>query len=256
VVTAVRQEPAQYDCPQARWRLIDLLERIEGLHGYSRSGVCRLLHRLGLHLKRGRLRLHSPDPAYEAKRDAVAAALAQARAHPAAQTLLFGDEASCHRQPTLADRWYPDGEEPTAPLSPHANTRHRVCAGLDAVTGQVVWTSASKTSIPHLIRWLERVRTTYPDRAITLVWDNWPVHAHPRVRAAADRLQIRILWLPTYAPWLNPIEKLWRWLKQTVLHHHRLADHWDELVAAIQAFLNRFTEPSSDLLRYTGLLPD
>ena len=28
--------------------------------------------------------------------------------------------------------------------------------------------------------------------------------------------RIEPVWLPTYAPWLNPIEKLWRWLRQEV----------------------------------------
>jgi hypothetical protein len=32
--------------------------------------------------------------------------------------------------------------------------------------------------------------------------------------------RLQSVWLPTYAPWLNPIEKLWRWLRQDVLKMH------------------------------------
>jgi len=41
--------------------------------------------------------------------------------------------------------------------------------------------------------------------------------------------RIEPVWWPTYAPWLNPIEKLWRWLRQEVRKMHRLADDWDTL---------------------------
>lgn len=81
------------------------------------------------------------------------------------------------------------------------------------------------------------------------------MHRHPIVLATAARLRIQIRWLPTYAPWTNPIEKLWRRLKQTVLHHHHLADRWDDLKAAAQAFLDQFALGSFDLLHYVGLLP-
>ncbi|HEV2237019.1 MAG TPA: transposase, partial [Ktedonobacterales bacterium] len=95
----------------------------------------------------------------------------------------------------------------------------------------------------------------YPDQILVLAWDNWPVHRHPTVLATARALRIHVRWLPTYAPWTNPIEKLWRWLKQTCVHHHPLADRWDELRATLTAFLAQFTDGSPALLRYVGLLP-
>ena len=113
---------------------------------------------------------------------------------------------------------------------------------------------------------------------IYLVVDNWPVHFHPDVLAAlqdptlsylpklpnnwptapapkARRLQlpIRLLPLPTYAPWNNPIEKLWHLLKKQVLHLHRFADDWDGLKKRVNQELDRYVLPSPDLLRYVGL---
>ena len=64
-----------------------------------------------------------------------------------------------------------------------------------------------------------------------------------------------MLTLPTYASWLNPIEKLWRWLKQEVLHLHRFSDAWDELKEHVDQFLATFSGGSDDLLHYVGLLP-
>jgi transposase len=251
----VRQEPATHGLARARWRLADVRAAAPALAGYTLGGVSRALRRLGVRLKRGRLRLHGPDPAYADKVARIGRARALARAHPTRVALYDGDEVSCHRQPTLAGRWFPRGEEPTAALSHRANTRHRVAGALEAATGRVVRVAGSKTGVAKLRQFLRALRAADPDRYLFLVWDNWPVHAHPEVLAEAARLRIRLLWLPTYAPWENPIEKLWRLLKQTVLHHHARADDWEGLKAAIAAFLDRFEHGSTDLLRYVGLLP-
>jgi hypothetical protein len=66
-------------------------------------------------------------------------------------------------------------------------------------------------------------------------------------------LPIHLIWLPTYAPWTNPIEKLWRCLKQDVLHLHRYQDDWQGLRARVDAFFAQFATGSPDLLRYVGL---
>ena len=63
---------------------------------------------------------------------------------------------------------------------------------------------------------------------------------------------IEPVWLPTYSPWLNPIEKLWRWLKQDVLKLHRKADSWPELKDQVRSFLHQFQGGSKQLLHYVG----
>ena len=69
------------------------------------------------------------------------------------------------------------------------------------------------------------------------------------------KLPIKILQLPTYAPWTNPIEKLWRWVRQTVIHLHGLSDDWDTLKQRVCDFILSFRRGSNELLRYVGLLP-
>jgi len=92
---------------------------------------------------------------------------------------------------------------------------------------------------------------------IFVAQDNWSIHKHPDVVEALHSLpQIEPVWLPTYAPWLNPIEKLWRWLRQDVLKMHRLAAHWSVLRQKVNAFLDQFAAGSQALLRYVGLAGD
>ena len=250
------QDPRHYGLPRSRWRLADLATVVPALAAYSRSGLSRLLRRLGWSRQRGRLWLHSPDPAYAAKAARIRAVVALARTQPETVTVCYGDEMSIYRQPTLAAQWAPVGSDPPIACSCRANTRHRLCGALDAVTGQVTATSGSRITVPHLRRFLRALRAAYPARTLILIWDNWPVHTHPTVLAQAAALGITLCWLPTYAPELNPIEKLWRWLRQEVLHHHPFADDWVGLKTAVAAFLARFVTGSSDLLRYVGLLPN
>lgn len=254
----MHQAPERFGVARSRWRLADLRDcaALPFLARYSLAGVSKALRRLGLHLKRGRLRLHSPDPAYAAKVFALGQVRQLVRRFPQRVRLFYADEVGCYRQPSLADRYACCAHEPTAPLSYRPNRAWRIGGALDVASGQVTYVSGAKVGVAALCDLLTQLRARYPDQILVLAWDNWPVHRHREVLATAARLRIHFAWLPSYAPWTNPIEKLWRWLKQTCLHHHHKADRWDELQADLHAFLDQFALGSTALLRYIGLLSE
>ena len=87
--------------------------------------------------------------------------------------------------------------------------------------------------------------------------DNWSIHHHDDVLATLRQVpRLEPVWLPTYAPWLNPIEQLWRWLRRDVLKGHRFADDWTQLRQQVNAFLDQFAHASPALLRAVGLVGD
>jgi hypothetical protein len=60
-----------------------------------------------------------------------------------------------------------------------------------------------------------------------------------------------------YASWCNPIEKLWRKLRQDVTPLHRWADDLETLRTEIDRFLDQFAQGSLERLRHVGLeIPD
>ena len=126
---------------------------------------------------------------------------------------------------------------------------------LNALSGQVDYLDAYIIGREKVIRFYRQLAAAYPDaRLIYVVQDNWSIHRHAEVATAlAELSQIEPVWLPTYAPWLNPIEKLWRWLREQVLTLHRLAGDWDGLRERVNAFLDQFAEESHALLQYVGL---
>lgn len=254
----MRQSPEAFGIARTRWTLALLQKHCPSLANLtSLSGVFYRLRRWQLVYKRARLHLHSPDPDYQCKVDALAALVQQARQSPQEMRLLFADEAAAYRQPVVAPLWQERGGlQEKATLSHAANTRYRFAGSLDAHTGQVVWCGASKVGVKILCRWLERVRSFYgATLRLVVAWDNWPVHRHEKVVAKAASLEIELFFLPTYAPWTNPIEKLWRKLKQEVLSLHRKAEAWDQLKASIGTFLDALIVPNPELVRYVGLAP-
>ena len=130
------------------------------------------------------------------------------------------------------------------------------CRALNAITGQVTYIDGYIVGRAKVIELYRRLVQTYPQaKKIYVVQDNWSIHTHPDVLEALQAYpQIQPVWLPTYAPWLNPIEKLWPWFQQDILKLHRLAGDKQELRQRVNDFLNQFVRGSSALLRYVGLL--
>ena len=245
----------------------------------SLPGIWSLLRRLDIHWVRGRDHLHSPDEHYQVKLQWVQMLQTLAQSRPEQHVLLWQDELTYYRQPSLGQAYAWAGhEQPLAERSYRANTPVRVVAALDNCTGAVYYRQAARISVPILIDFYAQLCTHYPGRQLWLVQDNWPVHCHPRVLAALERqetpfswhlprswrglpaltpssqpLPIQLVMLPTYAPWSNPIEKLRRWLKQDIIHLHRWADDLNTLRYQVALFLDQFAPGSTSLLRYVGL---
>ena len=69
------------------------------------------------------------------------------------------------------------------------------------------------------------------------------------MRAAAGRLVL--LYLPTYSPWLNPIEMLWRHFRREVTHCE-LFETIHALVLAARNFFDRYNLCPSRILSIIG----
>lgn len=241
----------------SRWTLRGVRATFPWLKHYTLSGVWRLLRRHKLHSRSARVRQHSPDPEYLTKLEHLLSCLRDAAAHPDEVVLLFLDEMGYYRWPNEGRTWSQSAPEP-APLADRDgpnNKQWRVIGALNALSGRVDYLDAYIIGREKVIRFYRQLVDAYANvRQLYVVQDNWSIHTHPEVQAALATLpQIEPVWLPTYAPWLNPIEKLWRWLREQVLTLHRLAGDWDALRERVNAFLDQFAKESHALLQYVGL---
>jgi len=127
---------------------------------------------------------------------------------------------------------------------------------LDILDGRVLSQTGSVIGVRELCRFLRHIRRHYGSEVrLVLIWDNWPVHYHEEVRRAAAAERIELLYTPTYAPWCNPIEKLWKKLRHDVLRLHHRSGAWTRLRAHVESYLADLCRPHPAMLRYVGLAP-
>ncbi len=129
-------------------------------------------------------------------------------------------------------------------------------SGIGAVnyhTGETVVQFQRHKRRSEIAQLLEALLEKHPTGTIYVAWDN--VNTHERneieagVRAAAGRLVL--LSLPTYSPWLNPIEMLWRHFRPEVTHCE-LFETKQALVAAARDFFDRCNQCPQKILSVIG----
>lgn len=254
VLALLASAPEQYGLPRSRWRLDDLLGRLP-VAVTSRSGLWYVLQRLGLRYRQGWAYLVSPDPLAEAKLAWIALIQQRAVVHGERVVVLWLDELTFYRLPSLAPTWWDGaGRARKAQMRAGYNSCARVLAALNTRAGNTHYLLRSTVGVHALCLFYAQLRAAYPDaEEIYVIQDCWPVHFAAQVCATACREGITLVPLPTYSSWRNPMEKLWRWLKQDVLHMHPWAADWQHTKQAVDAFLARFAQPNTALLHYVGL---
>lgn len=257
----VGQAPDHYGFARTRWWLDGIRQAIDWLRSLSLVGVHRLVWRLGLHYTRGRRAVHSPDALYAAKVATSGYVRTRAQADPQRITVLYEDEVTYYRRPTVAQGYAISGSDaPRAEQGVGSNTKRQVAACVDVQTGQLFSWQRAHFDVPMLIRCYQEVERAYPDaQRISLIQDNWPGHFHPKLLAAFNdnpASKVHLMRLPTYAPWLNPVEKLWRRLYHDVLHLHRWVYEWEQAQAAVTAWVDLWTSQPEPLLSLLGIHQD
>jgi len=102
--------------------------------------------------------------------------------------------------------------------APSGRKRYNILAALDAITHQVIRvTNGSYINAESVCQLLRQIAVTGPPRPITLVLDNARYQRCELVQALARSLKIELLFLPSYSPNLNLIERLWKFVKKECL---------------------------------------
>jgi transposase len=93
-----------------------------------------------------------------------------------------------------------------------------VLGALDYVSKQMI-TVANTTYINAVVvcELLQAIAEKYPGRLITLVMDNARYQRCQLVQQTAKALGIELLFLPSYSPNLNLIERVWKFVKAECL---------------------------------------
>ena len=175
-------------------------------------------------------------------RDQLGPALAEATA--GTRTVLFVDAAHFVQGSFLCRLWclvrlFVRGAS--------GRRRYNVLGAWNAVTRRLIRVcNDTRVSSDTMVELLGRIATEVSG-AVTLVLDNARYQRCAAVMAEATRLKITLLFLPSYSPNLNLIERLWKFTKKKALRGKHYPD-FAAFRAAIDDCLDRIGTDHKDAL--------
>ena len=168
------------------------------------------------------------------------------------EVFYYADEFNVSWLPTLRALWSPKGQQIMIPTPGQPYRRY----GLGAVnyhTGETIVLFRRHKRRREVAELLQALVDKHPTGTIYVTWDNADTHEDDEVeavvRAAAGRLVL--LYLPTYSPWLNPIEMLWRHFRREVTHCELFVSV-AALLQAAQEFFDRYNRIPHQVLSIIG----
>ena len=164
----------------------------------------------------------------------------------------YADEFNISWLPTLQAIWSPKGQQVMIP-TPGRLKKHYGLGAVNYHTGETVVIIRRRKRRKEVAELLQLLVDKHPTGTIYVAWDNANTHEDDEVeavvRAAAGRLVL--LYLPTYSPWLNPIEMLWRHFRREVTHCELFATV-KELLNASRDFFDRHNQIPERVLSIIG----
>lgn len=220
----------------------------------------RHLRRLGWTLVRPALTVSSPDPEYGLKAAALEALKAQARRGEI--ILLFVDEIDLNLLPGVWRCWTRVGEQRQVP-TPGTNHKRYGFGAVHFTAGSLVTHLGEHKDSVGFCRLLEAIVACYcpgpvwAGPKVVLVVDNYIVHKSKTTQETLAKYADRLAFfhLPTYAPTLNVIEWLWKYLRAKVTHNHLFASI-EDLLEAVCGFFADLAADRTLVLSIIGNQPN
>jgi transposase len=164
----------------------------------------------------------------------------------------YANEFNLSWLPTLRAMWSPKGQQVVIP-TPAQPTRHYGIGAVNYHTGETGVLVRPRKRRREIAELLQALVDKHPTGTIFVAGDNATTHqdeeVEAAVRGAAGRLVL--LYLPTYSPWLNPIEMLWRHFRCEVTHCE-LFPTVKALLAAAREFFDRYNQAPHQILSIIG----
>ena len=127
--------------------------------------------------------------------------------------------------------------------TPSGRKRFNVLGAVHAITKEVVtFTNTGYINSQSVVELLRQLKQKFDDLPITIVLDNARYQRNAFVLEEATRLGIQLLFLPSYSPNLNLIERLWKFVKAESLNSHYY-ETFDQFCDAIDTCL---AKPADD----------
>jgi hypothetical protein len=256
--TTVETPPRESGQAFSTWACADLASYLER-RGYSRVSnetVRRHLQALGYRVIRPVLTISSPDPDYDIK--AAQLQFYQEQARRGEVTMLYEDEVDLHLLPGITGCWTRRGRQRKV-ATPGQNQKRYGFGAVNMISGALTRRLEERKNSVGFCALVEQVVAEYcpgerwEGRKVVLVIDNYIIHRSKATQRVLERYADRLIIcpLPTYAPKLNVIELLWKYLRRKVTHNHLFASV-AALADAVETFFAELDRQPATVLSVIG----
>jgi transposase len=207
----------------------------------SQPTIAKHLRQVGIRWRRAKLRVYSPDPLYLVKRQRIehlqqmalrGDLTSQEAAHPLSDEppkrafLVFLDSTDLHWCPDLGNSYCVTGHQTKVNSPGLANPWYALFGSLIFPAGEGLYTVHERKRSDELLAHLAALLVMAPDAFWFVVLDNASAHTTPTVQAFAQQhqSQLELVYLPTYSPHLNHIERLWNFMRRQLTRNYFFSD--------------------------------
>jgi len=215
--------------------VIDFVNHTFGI-SYTQSGMRDLLHRIGYVYKKPKLVPGNPD--IEAQEIFAQQYENFMQTKPGDSEVLFLDAVHPEHNALAAYGWIKRGEQRELKTN-SGRERLNLHGAINAETYKITIIESETVNADSTINLLTSIEQAYPlSKKIYVILDNAKYHYSKSVRDFLEETKIKLVFLPSYSPNLNLIERIWKFFKKKVLYnkYHKNIDAFRK--ACIDFFRN------------------
>ena len=163
--------------------------------------------------------------------------------------MLYEDECSLSNTATVSYKWSKKGKQPQIICKQRKRERQTLFGSYNYGTGQITVSFADKGNSTTFKKHLKKVLAAYKKvPKIFLVLDNVAYH-HAKKIAAWLLLnpKLELIFLPSYSPDLNAVERAWWYMRKKITHNRYLKTLKERKVMFWKMF-SHFLKPNQELL--------
>jgi transposase len=206
----LKKAPRAYGWCRTRWRCATLAMTLQAKHGIAVSAetVRRGLHEIGWVWQRAQLVAKDDEPHRIERLARIRFVHDNLQAHA---VLVCADERDMHLLPKVGAAWMLQGTQAEI-MPPGTNEKPYLAGALPLATGKGLYSLGPRKNNGLFRELLALLDRTYPAGQMTridVVVDNYCIHKAKAVQQWVARPpRFPLLWLPTYCPRANPIERV------------------------------------------------
>jgi putative transposase len=239
LLALLKVPPRAYGWCRTRWSCATLAATLRTNRGIrvSAETMRRWVHEVGWVWKRAKLVAKDDDPQRVDRLARIRVVYEQLRL---CEALVFADELDIHLLPKVGYAWMPQGSQVEV-MTPGQNQKHYLAGALELTTGTLYHCVGPRKTNALFRDLLTQLEARYPaDRYTRLyvVVDNYKIHKAKAVEQwLAAHPRVTLLFLPTYCPRANPIERAFGDVHDCCTRNHQ-RKRLPDLVADVEEHLH------------------